>query len=414
MKYIIIGNSAAGLSASKEIRRNDKTGSITIISKENFPAYGRPMISYYLKNKITIDKLPIEKESFYKDNRIDIIVDEVIKINPDKKTVALKSNSEMPYDKLIVATGSIPFIPPVNNLHAQSNVYTFLDIASAMALKEVVKTDTKVVILGGGLIALKAAEGLRGITSNISVIELADRILPTILDKNASDEVRTHIEKNNIKFYLKDTIANVIGDDKINKIVLSSGVELPCDILVMAVGVRPDTKLAVDAGIKVGRGIIIDKHMETNIPSIYAAGDVTEVLDVLDNKNKIIALWPNAVSGGKIAGANASGVETIFDGTFPFNAIDFFGLRMITGGIINADNTFETKVIKDERGLSTFIIKDDKLFGYMLIGNVERAGLFTDIIRNGYKLSSFNNILTSRTLLSYEQTLRANKYKGLV
>lgn len=412
MKYIIIGNSAAGLAAAKEIRCNDKTGNITIIGKEKFPAYGRPMISYYLKGKIELDKLPIHNEDYYKDNNIDIIYDEAVKIDKDNKQVKLISNKTMLYDKLIIATGSVPFVPPVKNLDKQSNVYTFLDIENAKALKNVVNNNSKVVILGGGLIALKAAEGLRGITPTISVVELADRILPTILDNNSAKVVQSHIEEQGIKFYLSNTISEVIGRESVDKVILKSGDELDCDVLIVAVGVRPDTAIAKDAGVEVARGIVVDNHMRTNIADIYAAGDVTEVIDVLDNKSKIIALWPNAVIGGRIAGANASGKERVNDGCFPYNAIDFFGLRMITGGIINPDDSYAVKVIEDNNGHSSFIIKDDKLYGYILLGNVQRAGIFTDIIRNGYSLSECNDILSSRNFLSYCKSLRDTKYRG--
>jgi NAD(P)H-nitrite reductase large subunit len=293
-------------------------------------------------------------------------------------------------------------------------VYTFLDVKNAELLKRNVKKGDKVIILGGGLIALKAAEGLRGITEDISVIELADRILPTILNNSSAEIVQNHIEKRGIRFFLKNSIKEVVGEEKVEKVLLSDGTELKADVLVMAVGVRPDTALAAAAGIKIGRGIQIDSSMRTSRENIYAAGDCVEILDILDNKVKIIALWPNAVITGKTAGANAAGDNRTLNGTFPYNSIDFFGLRMITGGIINPDATFETKVIKDEKGTAAFIIKDDRLYGYILIGNVERAGLFTDIIRNGYKLSGLKDVLSTRCFLSYEPELRSLKYRGLV
>jgi NAD(P)H-nitrite reductase large subunit len=414
MKYVIIGNSAAGLSAAKEIRSKDIKGSITIIGREDFPAYGRPMISYYLKDKVSLDKLPIHDEQFYKDNDIKVIIDSAEALDLKGKKVKTGANDDIPYDKLILATGSVPFVPPINNLKSQSNVYTFLDVANAKALKAAVNQDTRVVILGGGLIALKAAEGLRGITSNISVVELADRILPTILNKESSEVVRAHIEKQGIKFYLADTISEVKGDNKIISVVLKSGVEIPADIFVVAVGVRPEVKLAKDAGITVNRGIVINSRMQTSAENVYAAGDCVETLDTLDGATKIIALWPQAVVGGKLAGANAAGEKKEAEGAFPFNAIDFFGLRMITGGIINPPEGYKTVSFKDDRGYSTFVIKNDKLFGYMLIGDVERAGLFTDIIRNGYKLSGLKNVLKSREFLSFESELRSLKYRGLI
>ncbi len=414
MNYVIIGNSAAGLSAANEIRKNDKISRITILSAEKYYAYGRPMISYYLKGKISLDKVFLKGKDFYKKQKIDIVFDKAISIDKTSKEVNTVSGNSIPYDKLIIATGSEPFIPPMDGLDKQENIYTFFDLDSAIRLKETVTSTSKVVVLGGGLIALKAVEGLRGITSNISVVELADRILPTILDNKTSEKVKAHIEKKDIKFYLGNTIIKIVGNKKVDKVILKDGTELEANILVVAVGVRPETGLAREIGIKCNRGISINAKCETNVNDIYAVGDVTEIYDYIDEKEKIIALWPHAVEAGRVAGANASGKEAVLDRSFPYNAIDFFGLRMITAGIITPTKEYSVKVIEDETGFSSFVIKDDELKGYILLGNVDRAGLFTDIIRNGYKLSSLDGVLEKRTFLSYNETLRRAKYEGKV
>ncbi len=406
-KYVIIGNSAAAVGCVSGIRSVDKEGSITIISDEPHFTYSRPLISYWLKGKVTDDKMYYRDSNFYEVNNCSTILGKkVIKIDAEKKKIILEDNSEVAYDKLLVATGSAPFVPPVEGLADAKNAFTFLTWDSAKAVKEVVKKDSKVVIMGAGLIGLKAAEGLHEVCEDITVVDLADRILPSILDNKGAAFVQKHIEKEGIKFMLNDAASSV----KDGVVYLKSGSELPYDVLIVAVGVRPNTNLVKDAGGNVNRGIVTDNKQETSIKDVYSAGDCTESYDICTSQNKILALLPNAYMQGEIAGINMAGGDKVFDTAMPMNAIGFFGLHMITAGAMEG----ECLESIDENNYKKMVFSDGLLKGYILIGEISRAGIYTSIIREKTPLCEINSDLlkTSPQLLVFDKAVRRKKLAG--
>lgn len=186
MKYLIIGNSAAGVNAADAIRANDEKGNVTIVSNEEFNAYGRPLISYYLSGKVKPENMYYRNEDFYKFRNIEVLLNsEAEKMDVKNKEVFISGGKKLSYDKLLIATGSSPFIPPIKNLdlNKQENVFTFLTYKDGVKLKGKITKKSKVVIAGAGLIGLKAAEGLFGQVESITVIDLADRVMASVLDK---------------------------------------------------------------------------------------------------------------------------------------------------------------------------------------------------------------------------------------
>ena len=406
-KYVIIGNSAAAVGCVSGIRSVDKEGSITIISDEAHFTYSRPLISYWLKGKVTDDKMYYRDSDFYEVNNCTAILGKkVVRIDAENKNVVLEDDSEIVYDKLLVATGSSPFVPPVEGLADAKNSFTFLTWDSAKAVKEVVRKDSKVVIMGAGLIGLKAAEGLHDVCDDITVVDLADRILPSILDSKGASFVQKHIEKEGIKFMLNDAASSV----KDGVVYLKSGCELPYDVLIVAVGVRPNTNLVKDAGGNVNRGIVTDNKQETSIKDVYSAGDCTESYDICTNQNKILALLPNAYMQGEIAGINMAGGEKVFDTAMPMNAIGFFGLHMITAGAMEGECIESV----DENNYKKMVFSDGLLKGYILIGEISRAGIYTSIIREKTPLCEINSDLlkTSPQLLVFDKAVRKKKLAG--
>ena len=181
-------------------------------------------------------------------------------------------------------------------------MFTFLTMGESERLKDYAKPNMHAVIIGAGLIGLKAAEGLRPLVSSVTVVELANKVLPSILDDEAAPTVQAHLNANGVETLLGDTVTKAHGDEKITAVTLNSGKTLPCDLLVLAVGVRPNTALAESADAEVARGITVNREtMETTVPDIFAAGDCVRSFDILDGQEKIIALWPNAVREGKTA-----------------------------------------------------------------------------------------------------------------
>lgn len=411
MKYVVIGNSAAGIAAVEEIRKNDSEGKITVISDEPYKTYSRPLISYYLKGKVKDENMYYRDSDFYEKLNVETVFGKkATKIDEKAKKVYCGKES-YEYDKLLIATGSVPFVPPVEGAQGRDNVYTFLKWDDAKALGQAIKKDSKVVVIGGGLIGLKAAEGAHHYTDNVTVVELSDRVLATILDSVAGEMISKKLEQNNISCILGDTGVEFDG----KKLTLKSGKILDCDILIIAVGVRANDSLAREIGIETGRGIICNECQETSIKDIYAAGDVAESYDVTDGKRKILALLPDAVKQGKVAGSQMSGGDKKYVGGYPMNAIDFFGDYITTCGVINPPEGegYEVRVEKDDNSYKKMVTKDNLLAGYILINQPNLSGILTNMVSDKVALDSLEgDIFESFGLMSYNAPTRYKKLHG--
>lgn len=416
MKYLIIGASAAGLAAAESIRKYDTDGSVIILTEEDYLPYSRPSISYYLKGKVKESNMALRKPAFYKQNNIDVVTGaKVTSIDRQSKTVKA-GRKTYSYDRLCLATGSVPFVPPMENVSGKANALTFLDLAAVKEIKQMANEKTKAVVIGAGLIGMKAAEGLVKICKSVDVVELSPRVLPSILDEKSSKQVKKHLEDNGIKFHLENTVVKAVSKGKqITAVTLKDGKKLACDLLILAVGVRPCTELAEKAELEVNRGIITDTQtMQTSDINIYAAGDCCVSTDMLDGSKKIIALWPNAVQQGTVAGAQMAGADLTVGGTYSVNAIDFFGLRICTCGLINAQGDEYRDVIKkDGDEYKRLILKEDKLVGFVLINCSQNAGFYTSLISNQISLDKLEGDITDiPSIFLFDKDTRITKLRG--
>jgi NAD(P)H-nitrite reductase large subunit len=414
MKHVIIGNGPAGISAAQAIRNADKNAKITIVSDEEIECYGRPLISYYLSGKIDEQNIFYKPKNFYKKEKIELLLNvRAEKIDAKSKKISLSNGSQIEYDKALIATGSSPFIPPIENLKNQKNVFTFLTFSQSKLIKDAINKDSKVIIAGAGLIGLKAAEGLYGQVSKITVIDLADRAMSSVLDKTAAGMIERHIAKKGIEIVLKNSIKAVKGEQEVESIVLSNGRELECSVLIMAVGTRPNVLLAKDAGLNMDRAIIVDENMRSSNEDIYAAGDCVQTHDLLSGEKKIFALFPTAVSQGEIAGMNMAGGKEKYQPSFAMNAISFFGMQLISAGITGGK---EGDVFYDEENetLRRLNISNDNLIGFVLINDAQRAGIYTSLINDKTKLSELQYDIRSKDIdfSVYSKEMRANKIWG--
>ena len=407
MKYVIIGNSAAAVGCIEGIREKDKKGSITVVSNEIHHTYSRPLISYLLYGKTDEERMKYRPDSFYEDNGITTMLGRTaVKINPDKKTVELDDGTALSYDKLLVATGSKPFIPPMEGLDTVEKSFTFMTLDDAKALDAALTKDSRVLIVGAGLIGLKCAEGIFDKIGHLTVIDLADRILPSILDEKGSELVQKFLEDKGIEFRLGTSAASFDG----NKAVLTNGDEIEFDVLVVAVGVRPNTELVSEAGGSVDRGIVTDKYSRTTITDVYAAGDCAKSHDITTGTDRILALLPNAYMQGVAAGRHMTGADMPYENAMPMNAIGFFGYHVITAG--NYDG--EELVTCDGMNYKKLVVKDNCLKGFIMIGDVRRAGIYTKLIREKVPLDTIDFELISRKpqLMAFSREERAKQLGG--
>lgn len=416
MKYVIIGASAAGLAAAEAIRKADAQGTITVLTEEAYMPYSRPSISYYLKGKVKESDMALRKPNFYREKKIDIVKNTKATAIDTKKKVVKAGRKSYPYDKLCLCTGSKPFVPPMENVKGKTNALTFLDLKAVKDVKAIANEKTRAVVIGAGLIGMKAAEGLVKICKSVDVVELSPRVLPSILDAKSAKQVKKHLENNGIRFHLENTVVRAASKGKqITAVTLKNGKKLPCDLLILAVGVRPQTELAEKAGLAVDRGIITDTEtMQTSDPDIYAAGDCCVSVDMLDGSKKIIALWPNAVQQGNVAGAQMAGADITVGGTYSVNAIDFFGLRICTCGLINAQGEqYSDKIIQHGDSYKRLVFEGDKLVGYVLINSSVNAGLYTNLISNQISFDTLQgDIMDDPSIFMFDKETRITKLRG--
>ena len=403
MEYVIIGNSTAGIAAAESIRKLDQAGSITILSDEAFPTYGRPLISYYLLGKTDAAHMNYRPADFYRKNNVRTMFSvRAEHIDAAKKQVLLQGGKKVKYDKLLVATGSRPFVPPMEGLD-KNEYFTFMTYADALALEKQLAPEKKVLIVGAGLIGLKCLEGIADRVGKVTVVDMAPHILPSILDDYGASIIQKQLEKHGAEFYLSDSVASF----EKGVAHLKSGATVPFDILVVAAGVRPNVELVKEAGGKVGRGILTDDRQETSLKDVYAAGDCTESYDVTCGQSRILALLPNAQFQGSCAGTNMAGGEAHFTNAVPMNAIGFFGSHVLTAGSYFGD-TYEEKEGETYKKL---FFDGDKLNGFILIDLPERAGIYTSLLRNQTSLSEvdFEALKKDPGLLAFSEAFREQK-----
>lgn len=397
-QYVVIGNGVAAVGCIEGIRKEDAAGKIIVISEEPHPVYCRPLISYYLEGKTNLEKMAYRDKNFYERMGCEVLYGKkAAQIDPSTKQIALNDDTVIPYDKLCIATGSSPFVPPFTGLESVEQKHSFMTIDDMLELEASINENSDVLIIGAGLIGLKCAEGLKDRVSSITICDLADRVLSSILDADCAAIMQKHLEQNGINFMLNDS---AISFDK-NTAFMKSGKTVRFDVLVLAVGVRANTSLIKGIGGEVNRGILISNKMETSIPDIYAAGDCTEGEDISFHDKRVLAILPNAYMQGNCAGINMAGDSSVFDKGIPMNSIGFFGLHAMTAGsYYTAEQGCELYEEKSEGTLKRLFTSGDYLTGFILIGATERAGIYTSLIRERIPLSSIDFEMLKKTATS--------------
>ena len=390
--YLVIGNSAAGVTAAEQIRANDAQGSVLIVGREPYAVYGRPLISYLIAGKTTRERLGWKDSGFYDRIGIECLVGpdaEVVSLDPEAHTATLADGSVVTYGKCLLATGSIPFTPPIKGLDGRENVHTFFTLDDAEGVWEDARRarqeadaegrSARAVVIGSGMIViLKAAEAIAGYVDEVCVFELADRILPAALDAQGSELLQRLLDRHGIMCRPGLSVQEACGDGRrATSVILTNGERTPCDFIVAAVGARPNSKLAVDVGAQQGRGLVCGPDLQTSLPDVYAAGDLVQVTDVLTGDERPLALWPNAVEQGACAGRYMTGAPDAepFDGAFAVNAVDFFETSLLTAGVINPPEGagYETLARQERDSYVKFVMKDGRLCGYILLNRPDNA-----------------------------------------
>ncbi|MDR0514353.1 MAG: FAD-dependent oxidoreductase [Coriobacteriaceae bacterium] len=418
--YLIIGNSAAGVTAAEYIRAQDGEGSILIVSREPYAVYGRPLISYLLEGKTTEDRMGFKPDDFYMARNIDTLFGpqyEVVSLNAAGHQAVMRDGQAIGYGKCLIATGSVPFVPPIEGLEGRTNVFGFLTLDDAKSAWNAAREATaaaheagrksRAVVIGAGLIGLKAAEAISYHVDEVVVLELAPRILPAVLDDRGAAILQGQLAGHGLDCRPGITASALQGEGaQVSSVALTDGSTLECDLVIAAVGVRPDTALAVGAGAEQGRGLVVGTDLKTTLADVYAAGDVTQVVNLLDCSKQPLALWPNAMRQGKVAGQYMAGSPDAepFEGSFAVNAVDFYDCSLLTSGIINPapEGGYEEQVFVQGKAYAKFVTKNGLLMGYILLNRPANAGIYTTIIEERIPLAELADDLFEETPINLD------------
>ncbi|MEN8077798.1 FAD-dependent oxidoreductase [Clostridioides difficile] len=378
MSIVIIGNSAAGLSALETFRKYDKKTKITLISKEGDVAYSRVLLPYVLRGKLKYNNLFIRDKEYYEKNNVDYIEKEVKNIDTEAKVVILSDDTKVEYSKLLIATGSNAVKPPIPGINEDGiyNMWTKSDVDNLAPLFDSKK---KVAVIGSGFVALQAAWAavVRGL--EVTVIELADRVMPSVLDEKGAEILTEKIRKSGVDLKTSTLTQNIEKlEDGTFKISLKDQDPVHVDFIIVGTGVRPNTQFLSETGITIDRGILVDRFMETNVKDVYSAGDVAQGPTAFGEEHVIHALWPTAIEMGKIAGANMAGKALEYEGSLNMNVTQMYGTTVASMGKFSEKDVQDAYYFDESDGYGYLKVcyEKDLLVGACLVGSTDAVKLF--------------------------------------
>ncbi len=389
MRYVIVGNGPAGVSAIEGIREHDPEGQIIIIASEGKLPYNRILVPEYMVGEVEENELFIRDPDFYEKYKVEVIVGQrAVAVNIDEQSITLEDNDnnkyELMYDRLLLATGSQNILPSWIDKNIQG-VYTLWDKADSLKIADYLKQTgiKQAVIIGAGLVGLQAARAFKSSGLAVTLIEKSSRVMPAQLDEVASKMLCQAAEKLGIKICLNTEVKSLrTSGSKITGVVTAGSV-LPADIVLIAIGVKPNIEW-VNAAVTREHGILVDENLQTNIQGIYAAGDIAQAWDTLSGESVLKAIWLNAVRQGKIAGANMAGIREKYSGVSSMNSIELFGLSLIALGQTAVgqgaakDNIYREQILSypSSGSYQKLVFSGENLAGVLFVGDIRQAGIF--------------------------------------
>lgn len=368
-KYLVVGNGIAGLSAVKEIRKQDQEGSIAIISRESYYTYFRVKLTELLCKDFCDEEILVNKEGWYEENNIKVFLNRSGEsLDTDKNILTLDDKTEIEYEKLLIATGSVPFIPPMNGSY-KKGFFALRSLRDLNYIKEYLEDCKKVAVIGGGLLGLEAAWSLKELGKDVKVLQHGDYILGNQLDEGLAKRLEAELEEEGIEILTDADVEEVLGDDDIvSGLRLKDAREFEIDAVLVSTGVRPNMDLALDTKIETNRGLVVNNHLQTNIENIYGAGDVIELNGV------VLGLWTAGLEQGRIAGNNMAGGSMTYDVPKPFASLNIGPISLFSAGEVHgAHKVYEYKEGKNHNKLFE---KDGKFVGSILYGDTKAMGKF--------------------------------------
>lgn len=390
MKYAIVGDGIAGVSAIEAIRRIDRAGSITLVSREKEGPYARCLLADVVAGQRP--DMSLRPTQFLRDLGVEVLQGaEAVELNPGQKTLTLDDGRVRTFDRLLLATGSRPVFPPVRGIDL-TGVFGLRTWQDARQIADRVENARHAAIVGAGPVGLESAESLASRGIKVTVIEKAQRLLPLQLDERAARHLQSAVEEAGVDVICGLGLAEIIGRaGSVAGVMLEDGMVIPADLVVVATGVKANTSLAVGTDLQVGRGFIVNSRMETNLPGIYAAGDAAEITDCVTGERAPSGLWPAAARMGTVAGQNMASARTrpeLPPMAAMKNSVELFGVRAISVGIVNPpeNGDYKEHIVQMPGAYRKAITRGDRLVGAIFLGATGGAGIASAFIESGAPL----------------------------
>lgn len=386
-KLVMIGNGMAGIRTIEEIleRANDLYD-ITVIGKEPYPNYNRIMLSNILQNKMTVEETIMNPYEWYEEHGIELITnDPVIEVDRANQSVTTANGIEVSYDKLIFATGSKAFVIPVPGSTLPS-VIGWRTIDDTEQMMNIAKTKKKAIVIGGGLLGLECARGLLDQGMEVTVLHLAEWLMEMQLDRKAGNMLKADLEKQGMKFEMQANTTEILGEDDVEGVKLADGREIPADLVVMAVGIRPYTEVAKESGLDVNRGIVVNDVMQTSDSNVYAVGECAE------HNGKVYGLVAPLYEQGKVLADHLTNKETNgYKGSTTFTSLKVSGCDLYSAGQIveNAEIKGIEIFNSVDNNYKKIFLKDGNVVGAVLYGDIDDGSRFYNMMKKGESIEDY-------------------------
>ena len=402
MKHVIIGNGPTGLVAAETLRRLQPDAEIALIGDERVPPYSRMAIPYFLHGNITESGTHLRKtHDHYSRQKIHLIEGRVTKLDTAARQIEFTDGERLPYDKLLIATGSQPIRPPVPGMDLPG-VHTCWTIEDARAIAARAKPGTRVLQLGAGFIGCIIMEALAARGTQLTIVEMGDRMVPRMMTAKAGGMIKRWVEQKGVSVHVNAAVtaivAKEVAKEKALSATLSTGVTLEADLIICAAGVKPAIDFLKDSGIEMARGIRVNAQMQTSLPDVYAAGDVTEAVGFHSGQPELNAIQPNAADQARVAAHNMAGGHDVSQGSLAINVLDTLGLISTSFGHwqgVPASEGGSGVELVDEHNFRYLSLqfRSDVLIGATSIGTTSHVGALRGLIQTRASLGDWKDRL---------------------
>jgi len=392
MKVVIIGNGIAGTTAARTLRDQDSELEIEIYTCEEHHHYPRPQLIEFLADRIPKERIFLHDERWYRDRRIEVhLKTPVAGLELEHGRIALEGGARVAYDKLLLATGARPFVPELPGV-TNEGVFTLRTIKDALTLKERAHKAKGMIVIGGGLLGLEAAQALCTSTGiHAYVLERRGWPLSRQLDRRGGELLMQRLREMGVEIVTEAQSAQILGDGRVRGVELADGRMIDGDLVLIATGIKPNDELAREAGLEVNRGIVVDEHLQSSAPGVYAAGDVAEF------NGRVYGIIPAALEQARVAALNILEQGAEYQGTVPSNTLHVAGIELFSAGEVDpppGTGCEEIREQNEERGIyKKLVFRGGKLVGAILLGTKRNALHFARLIAESRDLSGYRREL---------------------